>query len=173
MRPRVSISSSYFFLPSLCSFHSHSHMSRGPQRKGSTQCVLCPLHSIILLFLFAHYTQGMLTFFLNLHKLPVTFILCPRMISPPIFLWFMWWFESAWPMGSGTIRSCGLVGGSVSLCRWALKVPSAQDLPSTRESLHLGACRKESPSAAFRSRFRTLGSFTSAVPACTLTCFPA
>ena len=24
----------------------------------------------------------------------------------------MWWFEYAWPMGSGSIRSCDLVGGN-------------------------------------------------------------
>jgi hypothetical protein len=23
----------------------------------------------------------------------------------------VWWFEYAWPMGSGTIRKCGLIGG--------------------------------------------------------------
>ena len=27
----------------------------------------------------------------------------------------MWWFEYAWPMGNGTIRRCGLVGGGVAL----------------------------------------------------------
>ena len=27
----------------------------------------------------------------------------------------VWWFEYAWPTGSGTIRRCGLVGGNVSL----------------------------------------------------------
>jgi hypothetical protein len=31
------------------------------------------------------------------------------------------WFVFAWPMGSGTIRGCGLAGGSVSLCKWALR----------------------------------------------------
>jgi hypothetical protein len=28
---------------------------------------------------------------------------------------------NAWPMGSGTIRRCGLFGGSVSLLRWPLR----------------------------------------------------
>ena len=27
----------------------------------------------------------------------------------------LWWFVYAWPMGSGTIKRCGLVGGSASL----------------------------------------------------------
>ena len=27
----------------------------------------------------------------------------------------LWWFEYAWPMGSGTIRKCGLNGGNVAL----------------------------------------------------------
>jgi hypothetical protein len=27
----------------------------------------------------------------------------------------VWWFEYAWPIGSGTVRRCGLVGGSVSV----------------------------------------------------------
>jgi hypothetical protein len=35
----------------------------------------------------------------------------------------LWWLKYAWPMGSGIIRRCGLVGGSVSLCRQALKSP--------------------------------------------------
>ena len=28
------------------------------------------------------------------------------------FSYHVWWFEYAWPMGSGTIRRCGLVGRS-------------------------------------------------------------
>ena len=35
----------------------------------------------------------------------------------------MWCFEYAWPMGNDTIMRCGLVEGSVSLCRWALRDP--------------------------------------------------
>jgi hypothetical protein len=27
----------------------------------------------------------------------------------------MWWFEYPWPMGSGTIRSCSLVGVGMTL----------------------------------------------------------
>jgi hypothetical protein len=36
------------------------------------------------------------------------------------------WFEYAWPIGNGTVRRCGLVGGSESLWgdRWALKLSS-------------------------------------------------
>jgi hypothetical protein len=35
---------------------------------------------------------------------------------------WLWWFEYAWPTGTGTVRRCGLAGGSVSLWGWALKV---------------------------------------------------
>jgi hypothetical protein len=38
-------------------------------------------------------------------------------------------------MGSGNTRRCGLVGGHVSMCRWALRSPSTQVLPSAREIL--------------------------------------
>jgi hypothetical protein len=27
----------------------------------------------------------------------------------------VWWFEYGWPVGSGTIRRCGLIGGGVAL----------------------------------------------------------
>jgi hypothetical protein len=40
--------------------------------------------------------------------------------------------------GSGSIRRHGLVGGSVSLCRRALRVPSAQVLPSAEHSVTPG-----------------------------------
>ena len=40
------------------------------------------------------------------------------------------WFEYAWTMGSGTIKRCGLVEGSVSPCRQALRIPSAHAPPS-------------------------------------------
>jgi hypothetical protein len=30
-------------------------------------------------------------------------------------VYVLWWFEYAWPMGSGAIGRCGLVRGSVSL----------------------------------------------------------
>ena len=32
-------------------------------------------------------------------------------------------YSNAWPTGNGTMRRCGLVGGSVSLWRWALRSP--------------------------------------------------
>jgi hypothetical protein len=38
---------------------------------------------------------------------------------------WLWWFDYDWSMGIGTIRRCGLVGGSVTLCRRALRFPSA------------------------------------------------
>ena len=66
-----------------------------------------------------------------------------------------------WEWHYGTIWH-GLVGGSVSLCRWALRLPSVQTLPSAEDSLLL---------AAFRSRCRTLGS-SNIKCACTLLCFP-
>ena len=69
---------------------------------------------------------------------------------------------NAWPIGSGTIRpcwnGCGFIGGSVSLCRRALRSPMLM--------LHLYG--KQSPSAACRSRCRTLGS-SSTISACMLT----
>jgi hypothetical protein len=30
-------------------------------------------------------------------------------------VWGVWWFEYAWPIGVGTFKRYGLVGGSVSL----------------------------------------------------------
>lgn len=45
----------------------------------------------------------------------------------------LWWFEYAWPTGSGTIRRCILVGRNVSLCRWALEGSCAQILPIVKE----------------------------------------
>jgi hypothetical protein len=52
----------------------------------------------------------------------------------------VWWFEYAWPMGSDTIRRCGLVGGSVSLWGWALEVSSyLQAPPRAEEGLLLTA----------------------------------
>jgi hypothetical protein len=51
----------------------------------------------------------------------------------------VWWLEYAWPTGSGTIRRCGLIIGSVLLCRRALRSPSAQTPPSVKESLLLAA----------------------------------
>lgn len=50
-----------------------------------------------------------------------------------ILSWPVWWLECTWPMGSGTIRRCGLVGGSASLCRRAWRAPSAQALSSLGE----------------------------------------
>jgi hypothetical protein len=39
----------------------------------------------------------------------------------------VWWFEYAWHMGSGVeVWPCW---GSVSLCRWAFRAPSAQAYP--------------------------------------------
>ena len=58
----------------------------------------------------------------------------------------MWWCECAWPMQSGIIRVCGLVGGSVLLCRWALRALSAQDLLSAEESLLLSCLRNRTSS---------------------------
>ena len=52
------------------------------------------------------------------------------------------------------ISDCGLVGGSVLLCRQTLRVSSAA-LPSMEESLFLGG---------FRSGCRTLSSISSTVP---------
>ena len=66
----------------------------------------------------------------------------------------LWWFEYAWPRdththcgglnmlgpGNGTVRRCGLVGGSVSLWGWALEVSSyLQAPPRAEEGLLLTA----------------------------------
>jgi len=70
----------------------------------------------------------------------------------------MWWFD--WPMGSGTIRRCGLVGGSMLLCMWPLRDPRLKLLPVWKilsfrlpadDNLLLAACR---------SRCRTLPNFS-------------
>ena len=42
----------------------------------------------------------------------------------------MWWFESVWPIESGTVRRCGFVGGSMPLV-WM----DFEALPSVEESL--------------------------------------
>jgi hypothetical protein len=58
-------------------------------------------------------------------------------------------------MGSGTLRRCicfeyacwnrcVLVGGSVPLCRQALRAPSAQALPSAEETLSLAPSGRQS-----------------------------
>ena len=55
----------------------------------------------------------------------------------------LWWFECVWPTRSGTIRMRGLVGGSVSLCRWALRTPMLRLRPVWNDSL-LAVCRRVS-----------------------------
>jgi hypothetical protein len=82
----------------------------------------------------------------------------------------MWWFEYVWPLGSGTIRRCGLVGGSVSLWGWPLMF-YAQAPPNAEESRLLVAYRRLSLAAAFQPRYRTLSSFSSTMPAWTLPSF--
>ena len=47
----------------------------------------------------------------------------------------IWWLEYALPVVVGIIWRGGLVGGSVSLCRWTLSGPGAQALPSVEESV--------------------------------------
>ena len=66
------------------------------------------------------------------------------------------------PMGSGTIRKCGLVGGSMSLCRQVLRAPSAQASSGAESSPLL---------AAFGSIRRTLRSFSSTMFAFMMSCF--
>ncbi|EDL89534.1 rCG42807, partial [Rattus norvegicus] len=44
----------------------------------------------------------------------------------------MWWFEYAWPIGSSAIKRGGLVAGSASLCRRALR-SYAQAPPSAEK----------------------------------------
>jgi hypothetical protein len=68
---------------------------------------------------------------------------------------------SAWPTGSGTTGRSGLVGGSVSLWEWALRLSMFKLCPVWNESLLLGA---------FGSRCRILGS-SSTMSAWMLPCF--
>ena len=55
---------------------------------------------------------------------------------------------NAWPIGSGIIRRCGLVGGNVSLWGWVLR----------SSVLKVCCCGIQSPSVACRSRCRILSS---------------
>jgi len=61
---------------------------------------------------------------------------------------------NAWAMGSGTIRRCGLFGGSVSHWHGLLVLK----LCPVGNSLVLAACGRQSPLAAIGSRCRTLSS---------------
>ena len=45
----------------------------------------------------------------------------PRMTLCPLALCPVWWFEYAWSIEISTVRGHDLVGGSVSLCGWALR----------------------------------------------------
>ena len=61
----------------------------------------------------------------------------------------VWWFEYAWPKGSGTVRRCSLVGGSVTVgvaCRGFLLCSGST------------YCRTGLLLAAFSSRCRTISS---------------
>jgi hypothetical protein len=83
---------------------------------------------------------------------------------------------NAWLIGGGTVRTQGLVGVGVALLEWVW--------PRWRKSVTVGASfevvyaqatvnETESPfSAAYRSRCRTLSSFSSTMSACILPCFP-
>jgi hypothetical protein len=42
---------------------------------------------------------------------------------------------NAWPIGSGTIRRCGLVGGSMPLRGWGFEVSYAKTIPNMEHSL--------------------------------------
>jgi len=84
-------------------------------------------------------------------------------------VWGVWWFEC--PIGSGTVRRRGLVGGSVSLWGWALEVSYAQALPITEESFLLDAGGGQSFPGCFQMRCRTLSS-SSNMSAWMLSCLP-
>lgn len=49
-----------------------------------------------------------------------------------------WHYEQGWPCQG----RCGLIGGNLSLCGWALRMPSAQALLSVEEHLFLAAWGK-------------------------------
>ena len=65
--------------------------------------------------------------------------------STLVLLWvcWLWWFKYTWPMGSSIFRGSGLVGGSVSLCRWALRSPRAKALSTAEEVILLTACARK------------------------------
>jgi hypothetical protein len=69
---------------------------------------------------------------------------------PPHILMYL----NACPIGSGTIRRCGLVEGSVSLWRWTLR--SQMLKPRLSDTQH----------TTFRSRYRAFSSFSSPMSAC-------
>ena len=73
-------------------------------------------------------------------------------------------------MGSGTIRRCGCIGGSVSLWGWALRAPLLRLCP-VRKRLMATYKRDNLLLATLGIRCRTLGS-SSTMSACTLPCFP-
>lgn len=53
-----------------------------------------------------------------------------------INVYILWWFRYVWPIESATtIGVCGLVGGSASMCRWALKASGAQAPPPVGDTL--------------------------------------
>jgi len=52
----------------------------------------------------------------------------------------VWCLEYAWSMLSAT-RRCGLIGGSVSPCRWVLRMPSVQAPPIMEEAVSPGYFR--------------------------------
>ena len=83
----------------------------------------------------------------------------------------VWWFEYAWPIRSGTVRRCSLVGGSVSLWGWALEVFSNAQPPTSVERDPCWLPGEASlSSVVFGSRCRTLSSFSSTLSAWTLLC---
>jgi hypothetical protein len=80
---------------------------------------------------------------------PIDSCVCTSLLGPGSKIW---WFEYAWPMGSITIRRCGLIGwilvnGSVPLWRQGLEVSyKHSSLTSVIQSFLL---------TAFRSRCRS------------------
>ena len=65
---------------------------------------------------------------------------------------FLWLFDYAWPVGSGTIRRYGLIGGSVALLEemchrggGVLRSHICSGLASMIQSFLLTACRSQSP----------------------------
>ena len=89
-------------------------------------------------------------------KMSHVYISVEMMLKCPYHPKIVWWFEYAWPMGSGTVRRCGLGETGVGLeevCHYV-------DSPWRAPMLKFHPVQKRYPLlAAFRSRCRILVSF--------------
>ena len=116
-------------------------------------------------------SQNLLKILLAWHKY---LLLCYSWVRKNIFSCpRLWWFENTWPMWSGTIRRCGLVGISVALLEevhhcvggfWSLLVLKL--LSVWEENLLLAFCRRQFPSAVSHRDVEPLSSPAPCLPWC-------